>query len=469
MSQIKCTNCGKAMPDTYSYCASCGCSLSLNTSTSAAVNSPWLSSGVLIVDIDSLPSYANMSEESIKIYSSYLDALKRIRTTNNMETYFSSYDFIFDSLKGLKKHAEFKKRKAEYDDYTAMFIIKTWNSTLEGASQLKTEKGRINRIQKYFDKLESWSSYLSPIHISLIKHIKSEHKAIPLPQVFVKLKKNLLSSVEDIKNISSRDNISYELQRSATVFKNYNQLDLAIACLRKSNEIADSNNGMGTLLLEKDYFRLPEYIRLSGNEELAAKEEAAIYKKHPELGDKRISNLPRITSVIKKNRSDYVRVHTDTICEICSKYNRHVYSISGKSSKFPKIPDELIQNGGFCPNCITNISPYFDGISTPPPSFPVEEHHVTTTNQTEDFDSDEYNNNPSSPHKHIPLFDSLMRVALFVICLVAGLFGVHRFLVGKTKSGFVYLFTAGGFGIGWLVDLYMIYNGKFTDKNGNYI
>ena len=50
---------------------------------------------------------------------------------------------------------------------------------------------------------------------------------------------------------------------------------------------------------------------------------------------------------------------------------------------------------------------------------------------------------------------------LLIICFFFGFLGVHRFICGKTYSGFVWLFTAGLFGIGWLVDLYLIWTDKF--------
>ncbi|GAM21899.1 hypothetical protein SAMD00019534_050740 [Acytostelium subglobosum LB1] len=44
----------------------------------------------------------------------------------------------------------------------------------------------------------------------------------------------------------------------------------------------------------------------------------------------------------------------------------------------------------------------------------------------------------------------------YLLWLFLGLFGVHRFYLHRYASGFIYLFTAGIFGIGWLLDLFLI-------------
>lgn len=57
---------------------------------------------------------------------------------------------------------------------------------------------------------------------------------------------------------------------------------------------------------------------------------------------------------------------------------------------------------------------------------------------------------------------------LLLSIFVGGL-GIHRFYVGKIGTGILWLFTAGCFGIGALVDLILIVCGKFTGEEGKLI
>lgn len=165
----------------------------------------------------------------------------------------------------------------------------------------------------------------------------------------------------------TKDCIYYILQRKATEHKKNGRMDLAIACLRKSNELSDYESR--PLLLEKEYLRLVKYILQTGNIDLAEKEEENIYKRHPEFKDRRISNLLRIKETIKKSKeleNDLVIIRTKPSCPICGKYDKKIYSISGKNKNYPKLPSEIVQSGGFCPTCYLGVNSYFEEISIKP-------------------------------------------------------------------------------------------------------
>ena len=61
------------------------------------------------------------------------------------------------------------------------------------------------------------------------------------------------------------------------------------------------------------------------------------------------------------------------------------------------------------------------------------------------------------------------RLIALILCLCFGIFGIHRFYAGKPLSAKVQLFTIGGLGIWFLIDLIYIIVGEFVDGDGKKI
>jgi len=58
------------------------------------------------------------------------------------------------------------------------------------------------------------------------------------------------------------------------------------------------------------------------------------------------------------------------------------------------------------------------------------------------------------------------RLAALLLCFFLGVFGIHRFYVGKVGTGILQLFTLGLLGIWTLIDFVIIIVGAFSDSQG---
>ncbi|WP_417903094.1 TM2 domain-containing protein (plasmid) [Borreliella andersonii] len=60
--------------------------------------------------------------------------------------------------------------------------------------------------------------------------------------------------------------------------------------------------------------------------------------------------------------------------------------------------------------------------------------------------------------------ESYNRTTIFLLCLLLGFLGAHRFYVSKTKTGLLYLFTGGLLLFGVLIDIINILKNNFQKE-----
>ena len=61
------------------------------------------------------------------------------------------------------------------------------------------------------------------------------------------------------------------------------------------------------------------------------------------------------------------------------------------------------------------------------------------------------------------------RTVALLLAGFLGVFGAHRFYVGKTNTAVLQLITLGGLGLWWLADLSIIAAGAFRDSEGRLV
>ncbi|MEE0420015.1 MAG: TM2 domain-containing protein [Lachnospiraceae bacterium] len=71
---------------------------------------------------------------------------------------------------------------------------------------------------------------------------------------------------------------------------------------------------------------------------------------------------------------------------------------------------------------------------------------------------------PQQSESRVRSYSYKSRTIALILCVCLGYLGGHYFYVGKFGMGLLYFFTAGLFGIGWIVDIIRIAMGTFPDK-----
>ena len=309
---------------------------------------------LLYCDFSTSQKWIKDSTQPKSFFSHYIKAIQLLK---ELTTYNSSYQFSIPTPQD-----QLNDLFANLTVNTNSFSVRSLNCTLKAANKLKTDKAKDKKINSFFHTLlVDYSDYLTKESKKFIEDLKKENSVIPITNnAPVFCGQYDVSSVIKIRDIPNDDtSVIRLLQKAATDHKRNGNWELAIECLRKSNQISDSCESPFIKLMPKEYFRIIKYMNMAGYENEAKEEEKHINAIHPELNDKRISNLPRILQCIsraKELQSDVVFITTDSTCPFCKHINKKKFSISGNDKRYPKLPQLLTEQGGFCNECIVGIS-----------------------------------------------------------------------------------------------------------------
>ena len=190
-----------------------------------------------------------------------------------------------------------------------------------------------------------------------------------------------LDTLEEIQNIpipkyerldgiqAPVDNIEYVLHRKATQHKKNGRIDLAIACLWKANEIFPHSNFVWDI---KNYLRLVEYLKLDRQFDEARAEEEKIKSMFKGVKSINLGEVKR-TNIIGFDDKQIIDVFDGLVefavpyfcCSECSKYTRRIFTIDGKDSRFPMLPDEIKYKSEKHKHCHIALSGFLYGVNTP--------------------------------------------------------------------------------------------------------
>ena len=167
-------------------------------------------------------------------------------------------------------------------------------------------------------------------------------------------------SLEDVKSIpipvfnesygTPVYNLEYLLKMRASEEREKENYELSYDLMYKTIECMKASRIMYG---KKEYLQFIMWLYKDGRIEEAAMLEKRLRREEPEVFDINLFHKNHFLSAIKQCKdfdTDYIYCggHTCT-CSECAKYQNRVYSISGKDSAYPKLPDFVYEYGGFHP------------------------------------------------------------------------------------------------------------------------
>jgi TM2 domain-containing membrane protein YozV/two-component sensor histidine kinase len=84
-------------------------------------------------------------------------------------------------------------------------------------------------------------------------------------------------------------------------------------------------------------------------------------------------------------------------------------------------------------------------------------------------DKRSYSATQMADRRRDPSVSKSSRGIALLLAIVLGILGAHRFYVGRVGTGLAMLFTLGGLGVWWIVDIVMVATGQLKDMDGKWV
>lgn len=112
------------------------------------------------------------------------DCADLVNTTVNPKVFFARYDLMLENLSNLadiekivkfsgkKPSVQFRELVAQRERETDTFIDRAFEVARDRAAELKTEKGRAEALQRFFQKMEAHSNRMTPANLAHLQSLK---------------------------------------------------------------------------------------------------------------------------------------------------------------------------------------------------------------------------------------------------------------------------------------------------------
>lgn len=118
------------------------------------------------------------------------DCVELVNTTVNPDVFFKRYYLLLEHLEELVKlectgifanskelpSVAFERVDIQFDSATNDFLDRSFESAKNHADTLKTENGKRNAINRYFENMENYISYMSGESLEYFEKMKEENK-----------------------------------------------------------------------------------------------------------------------------------------------------------------------------------------------------------------------------------------------------------------------------------------------------